>query len=88
MWGAAFVEQADVSFVKFDRRFRAGIRNRVLVGQDDGSIAKTVDADAFAAAILALVRGIGAQMLTSPGNVSLKRARDECKRIVEAALGT
>ena len=87
MWGAAFIEQADVSFVKFDQRFRGGIRNWVRVGQADGSIAETVDADAFAAAILALVRGIGAQMITSLDNVSLKRAKSESNRIVEAALG-
>ena len=87
MWGAAFIEQADVSFVKFDQRFRAGIQNWVLVGQEDGSIAKTVDADAFAAAILALVRGIGAQMITSLDKVSLERVKSESNRIVQAALG-
>lgn len=88
MWGAAFIEQGDVSFEKFDQRFRTGVRNWVLVGQEDGSIAKTVDGEAFAAAILALVRGIGAQMITSLDNVSLERIKSESNRIVEAALGT
>jgi len=88
MWGASFIEQADVSFVKFDQRFRIGIGNWVLVGQEDGSIAKTVDAEAFAAALLALVRGIGAQMITSLDNVSLEQVKSESNRIVEAALGT
>lgn len=88
MWGCSFVERADVSFVKFDQRFRIGIRNWVLVGQKDGSIAKTVDAEAFGAALLALVRGIGAQVITSLDNVSLEQAKNESNRIVEAALGT
>ena len=86
MWGSAFVEQADVSFEKFDHRFRKGIREYVCVGQEDGSISKLVDADTFAAAILALVRGIGAQMITSPHSVSLGRVQLETGRIVEAAL--
>lgn len=88
MWGAAFIEQADEPFDKFDERFRAGIRNWVLVGQEDGSISKAVDSHAFAAAILALVRGIGAQMITSLDDVSLKRVTSESHRIVDAALGT
>lgn len=86
MWGAAFAEQADVSFMKFDKRLRAGIRNWVREGQEDGSVAKSVDAAAFAGVILALVRGLGAQFITSLDNVSAKQMKSESKRIVNAAL--
>ena len=86
MWGAAFVQQADISFAQADERGRVAISAWVEAGQKDGSIAKTADADAFAGALLAMVRGLGAQLMTSMNNLALKRVKAECDRIVRAAL--
>ncbi len=82
MWGASFVEDAEVDFARFDRRFRAGIGDLVKLGQRDGSVRQPVDPEAFAGLMLALLRGIGAQMLTSLGDVSPTRIKRECGRIV------
>ena len=86
MWGAAFVQQADVSFAQADERGRAAISSWVKAGQADGSISKAVDAEAFAGSLLAMVRGLGAQLLTSMDDLALKRVKAECIRIVRNGL--
>jgi len=86
MWGAAFVQQAEISFAPADERARAAISNWVEMGQADGSISHAVDAEAFAGTLLAMVRGLGAQLLTSINDLDLQRVKAECIRIVRSAL--
>lgn len=86
MWGAAFVQQADISFAPADERGRVAISRWVKAGQRDGSISKAVDAEAFAGVLLAMLRGLGAQLLTSMDDLAMRRVKAECIRTVRAAL--
>ena len=86
MWGSAFVQESDIVFAQADERGRAAITKWVEVGQADGSISQAVDAEAFAGVLLAMVRGLGAQLLTSINDMDLQRVKTECIRIVRNAL--
>ena len=86
MWGAAFVSLSDDTFEQADQRSRDRIASWVKQGKQDGSIAKVVDGDAFAAVLLAMVRGIGAQMVVSPERVEAEKAKTEVCRMIRLAL--
>lgn len=86
MWGAALVPGHAATFDEADERFRKGIARSVRLGIEDGSVAECVDADAFAAMLLAMVRGLGAQLLVDPERLNVPRVRAESKRVVRLAL--
>jgi AcrR family transcriptional regulator len=88
MWGAAFAEDAPLRevFVVDDARFRDGIESLVRAGQQRGTIRADVDPIGFATVFVALLRGIGAQVLVDPGGVDLDAARATCERLVRTSL--
>lgn len=86
MWGAAFVSVSDDTFEQADQRSRDRIASWVKQGKQDGSIAAVVDGDAFAAVLLAMVRGICAQMVVSPQRLDAEKAKTEVSRVIQLAL--
>ncbi|HWC85657.1 MAG TPA: TetR/AcrR family transcriptional regulator [Solirubrobacteraceae bacterium] len=90
MWGASFAEEASLRevFVADDARFRDGIEALVRTGQQRGTIRADADPIGFAIAFVALLRGIGAQVLVDPGGVDLEAARATCEQLVRTSLET
>jgi AcrR family transcriptional regulator len=88
MWGASFAEEAPLRdvFVADDARFRDGIEALVRAGQQRGTIRADADPIGFATVFVALLRGIGAQVLVDPGGVDLDAARATCERLVRTSL--
>jgi AcrR family transcriptional regulator len=90
MWGASFAEEAPLRevFVAGDARFRDGIEALVRAGQERATIRADVDPIGFATVFVALLRGIGAQVLIDPVGVDLDAARATCERMVRTSLAT
>jgi AcrR family transcriptional regulator len=88
MWGASFAEDAPLRevFVADDARFRRGIEALVRAGQQRGTIRADADPIGFATVFVALLRGIGAQVLVDPGGVDLGAARATCEHLVRTSL--
>ncbi|MEN3272577.1 MAG: hypothetical protein V7636_1338 [Actinomycetota bacterium] len=88
MWAEAAGAGRDVrpSFVEGDRRFRAGIQALVERGMGDGSIRAEVDAAAYAAALVAQLRGVGVELLIDERAFKVDRVRKEIARSISAAL--
>jgi AcrR family transcriptional regulator len=90
MWGASFAEESSLRevFVADDGRFRDGIEALVRAGQERGKIGADADPIGFATVFVALLRGIGAQVLVDPGGVDLEAARATCAQLVRTILAT
>jgi AcrR family transcriptional regulator len=88
MWAEAAGAGRDVrpSFVEGDRRFRAGIQELVERGIRDGSIRAEADAVAFAAALVAQLRGVGIELLIDEAAFKVDRVRKEIVRSITASL--
>jgi AcrR family transcriptional regulator len=88
MWGASFAEEATLRevFVADDARFRDGIEALVRAGQERATVRADVDPIGFATVFVALLRGIGAQVLVDPAGVDLDAARAACERMVHTTL--
>jgi AcrR family transcriptional regulator len=88
MWGAAFPEDSPLRpvFIAGDRRFRDGIEALVRAGQSHGSIDAAVDPQGFAAAFVALLRGIGAQAVVDPAGVGTAGAKAAAVSFIRSAL--
>ena len=88
MWGASFAEKAPLRdvFVDDDARFRHGIEALVRSGQQRGTIRADADPIGFATVSVALLRGIGAQVIVDPHGVDLEAARATCERMVRTSL--
>jgi AcrR family transcriptional regulator len=88
MWGAAFPSKSAVRpiFVTDDARFREGIEAIVRSGQTKGRIAQVVDANAFAVAFVALLRGIGAQFIINPAAIDLATCKITATTFIKGAL--
>jgi AcrR family transcriptional regulator len=88
MWGASFPKESSLRevFVADDARFRDGIEALVRAGQQRGTVRADADPIGFATVFVALLRGIGAQVLVDPGGVDLEAARATCERMVRTIL--
>jgi AcrR family transcriptional regulator len=88
MWGASFAEASPLRevFIIDDGRFREGVELLVRASQEAGTIRRDVDPVGFAAAFVALLRGIGAQVLVSPESVDVEAARRCAEELVRARL--
>jgi AcrR family transcriptional regulator len=90
MWGASFAEDAPLRkvFVADDARFRDRIEALVRAGQQRRTIRPDADPIGFATVFVALLRGIGAQVLVHQGGVDLEAARATCEQLVRTSLAT
>jgi AcrR family transcriptional regulator len=88
MWGAAFPDNSPLRrvFVADDARFRDGVEVLVVASQHHGSIDSSVDARGFAAAVVGVLRGIGAQVVVDPDGVDLAAARNAAIGFVRTAI--
>lgn len=85
LWGDAAAEHSALRGVltETDRRFRFAIAQTVASGVADGSITGVRDADSYASALLAQLRGISFQALVDPDGVDLGGVRAELERGID-----
>jgi AcrR family transcriptional regulator len=88
MWGAALPNDAALRpvFIDDDRRFRHGIKKIIVTGQQRGTIAGRVNASGTAIALVAMLRGAGAQFLIDPRDVDLEIVRDTIEQFLRVTL--
>ncbi|WP_284744249.1 TetR/AcrR family transcriptional regulator [Amycolatopsis sp. RTGN1] len=84
-WGDAAAEYSALrgALTEADRRFRFAIAQTLASGVADGSITGVRDADAYAGALLAQLRGISMQALIDPDGVDLRGVRAELERGID-----
>jgi len=87
MWGAALATDAGhESFRQVDE----DVRQRVVVwlesGVEDGSVSSQVNLSAFSAMLIAMLRGLAAQILISPENIDLGTVRREVTSFIEMTI--
>lgn len=88
MWGSSFAEESPLRdiFVDGDARFRHGVESLVSAGKEAGALRRDVDPSGFSLALVALLRGIGAQYVVAPEAIDLAAARKTCRALVRAFL--
>jgi AcrR family transcriptional regulator len=72
---------------KFDERWRSAISSTVLAGQSSGEFDTSVDADAFAVTLSALLDGMAVQIALEDPDVPPARAYDLAMRYAAGQLG-
>ncbi|GAB3133059.1 TetR/AcrR family transcriptional regulator [Amycolatopsis sp. NPDC004378] len=79
LWGDGAAEYSALrgALTEADRRFRFAIAQTVASGVADGTITGVRDADSYASALLAQLRGISMQALIDPDGVDLRGLRAE-----------
>ncbi len=88
LWGAALPRTADRdAIIVLEKRIREFAAENIKLGQQDGSIARTVDAKAFAFALVGLLRGVAAEYVLNPDAIGAKRLREEVRSFIRAYLG-
>ncbi|WP_370968228.1 TetR/AcrR family transcriptional regulator [Amycolatopsis sp. cg9] len=85
LWGDGAAEYSALrgTLTEADRRFRFAIAQTVASGVADGSITGVRDADAYASALLAQLRGISMQALIDPDGIDLRGLRAELESGVD-----
>ncbi|MCR6481751.1 TetR family transcriptional regulator [Amycolatopsis sp. OK19-0408] len=85
LWGDAAAESSAMrgALTEADRRFRFAIAQTVASGVADGTITGVRDADAYASALLAQLRGISIQALVDPDGIDLRGVRAELERGID-----
>ncbi|MEU7782857.1 MULTISPECIES: TetR/AcrR family transcriptional regulator [unclassified Amycolatopsis] len=85
LWGDGAAEYSALrgTLTEADRRFRFAIAQTVASGVADGSITGVRDADAYASALLAQLRGISMQALIDPDGIDLRGLRAELESSVD-----
>lgn len=85
LWGDGATEYSALrgALTEADRRFRFAIAQTVASGVADGSITGVRDADAYASALLAQLRGISLEALIDPDGVDLPGLRAEVERGID-----
>lgn len=85
LWGDGAAETSALRGVltEADRRFRFAIAQTVASGVADGTITGVRDADAYASALLAQLRGISMQALVDPDGIDLRGVRAELERGID-----
>ena len=87
MWGEGFPAASVRRVIEdADRRAKNGFIEFLGIGVRDGSIKAGVDEEAFAAALLGMLRGIAAISLVAPAEFNVKRMSDQCHFFIKAAL--
>lgn len=87
LWGASFSENSPViGFAEADLRARNRFASLIRKGQKDGSIDGSQDPQALAAIILAMLRGIAAQLLVSSKGLDQNKLRKQCRALLMSAL--
>lgn len=85
LWGDAAADSSAMrgALTEADRRFRFAIAQTVASGVADGTITGVRDADAYASALLAQLRGISIQALVDPDGIDLRGVRAELERGID-----
>jgi AcrR family transcriptional regulator len=85
LWGDAAAEHSALrgALTEADRRFRFAIAQTVASGVADGSITGVRDADSYASALLAQLRGISMHALIDPDGLDLRAVRAELERGID-----
>lgn len=78
---------ARAAMAKSDRVFRSSIAEVLRAGQDAGEFDADRDIDALAIVIAGMLRGIAVQRVIDPRKVTIKRAFDEVRHVLAAAVG-
>jgi AcrR family transcriptional regulator len=88
MWAeaAGAASEFRASFIEGDRVFRTGLSNFVNRGIEDGSIRADVSPDAFAAGLVAQLRGLGIETLIDPRGLDLDSVRADLLDSIAIAL--
>jgi len=89
MWGEAIAADPVLMpiFAEQDKAFRSLLADRIRVGIGDGSIRPNADPAAGAVLIVALVRGIGMQLIATPAPRNVSAIIDEAVRSTLNAFG-
>lgn len=89
MWGAAFPSESPLreTFIVDDGRFRDAIEELVRASRREG-VASDVDPAAFAVLLVAMLRGIAAQVIVDPESVDITAVRESAITFIQSALGT
>ncbi len=69
-----------------DRRFRAGMERVIRRGQEAGTIRPDIDAAAFSALLVGLLRGVASQCLMDADAVDLATVRSTTRAVIVSAL--
>jgi hypothetical protein len=88
MWAEAAGAQPELrdAFVEGDRRFRSAVRAYVDRGIRDGSIRPDVQPDAFAAGLVAQLRGLGVGLLVDSSGFDIEHVRPAVLDLIAASL--
>ena len=90
LWGEAIASDPVLTplFAERDAFFRTFLADCIRAGIADGSIRAEADPTSAAVLLLALVRGVGLQLISTPPVTDLPAVISEEKRSIDAALGT
>ncbi len=87
LWGSTFPRRSAIpALIQADERARVVIAGCITQGREDGSIAPETDGDAAAVAILALLRGVAAQVVTGPKTIDVAKVRTQCRQLLTDGL--
>lgn len=89
MWGEAIAADPVLMplFAERDAAFRALLADRIGAGIADGSIRPDADPAAGAVSLVALLRGIGLQLIATPAPDNVGAIIDEAVRVTRHAFG-
>lgn len=83
LWAGAFPLSVDRTAIQaINERSIVLFEELVTSGQEDGSVALSVDARVFAVTLLALLRGAGGQLLADPSPERSAELREGCRKLV------
>ncbi len=90
MWAEAAIgiPEMRAAMARSDWRFRHTVADAVLKGQADGSIRDDADADAVAAMVVGMLRGIGLQLLIDAPALDFRVLREQVPASLLEALRT
>ena len=88
LWTEAIASDEELRpvFAERDEAFRTGMADAVRAGVADGSIRPDADPAAAAVALLALLRGVGLQLLLTPEATDLAAVRAEVAKLLVGGL--
>jgi AcrR family transcriptional regulator len=88
MWGAALPEEAGLQSViaARDAQFRLGIELLLHLGQQKKTIRNGIDPGGLATVVVAMLRGMAAQVLIDADSVDLAATGDACEQMLRRTL--
>ncbi|OHV31717.1 MULTISPECIES: TetR/AcrR family transcriptional regulator [Pseudofrankia] len=88
MWGATFPSGYDLpAMVQADDLTHRALADTIRDGQHEGSIRRSVDADAAALLIMGMARGTAALSLSHRDAADPKQVRELCGQVIATVLG-